>query len=240
MSRIAEAEAHDEFVRANTSLGPVPYVPEVRLYLGDDAFGLWERAELRAGHADLPPPFWAFAWPGGQALARYLLDHPAVVAGRTVLDLGAGSGLVAITAALAGAARVVASEIDPVAVAAIWLNAAANGTVVAVVGDVLDGDGGRADVVLAADIWYERRLAQAALDFMRRASARGAAVLAADVGRAFLPAAHLRELAAYQVPVLADLEDAAVKRAMVLEVIDPPGSAGDDHDVMGISTPTSS
>ena len=226
MNRIADARAHDEFVKANTSLRPVPFVPEVRLYLGDDAFALWERTELRAGNTGLPPPFWAFAWPGGQALARYLLDHPAMVSGRTVLDLGSGSGLAAIAAALAGAAGVVASDIDPVAVAAIRLNAAANGTAATVVGDVFDGDGVGADVLLAADIWYERRLAQAALGLFCRASARGARVLAADVGRAFLPTADLREVACYQVPVHAELEDAAVKRAMVLEFAQQTGRCG--------------
>lgn len=229
MSRV-DAAAHDEFVRANTSLRPVPHVPEVRLYLADDAFALWERAEHRAGITDLPPPFWAFAWPGGQALARYLLDNPAVVRGHAVLDLGSGSGLTAIAAALAGAARVVASEVDPVAVAAIRLNAEANGVAVAVVGDVLDGDGDGADVVLAADIWYERRLAERATGLLRRAAARGALgrsarVLAGDVGRAFLPSAHLRELASYQVPVQADLEDATVKRAMVFEFTQQPDPA---------------
>ncbi len=242
MNRIVDAQAHDEFVRANTSLRSVPHVPEVRLYLGDDAFDLWERTEQRtgragragdAGRAELPPPFWAFAWPGGQALARYLLDHPAEVSGRTVLDLGSGSGLAAITAALAGAARVVASEVDPMAVAAIRLNAAANGAAVTVVGDVLDGDGDGADMVLAADIWYERRLAEAVLGLVRRASARGAKVLAADVGRAFLPSAHLRELAAYQVPLVAELEDAAVKRAMVYELTKQTGPSGDFARVPG-------
>jgi len=205
-----------EFVLANSMLRPVPLVPEIRLHLGDDAFSLWEAAERELGAPEQPPPFWAFAWPGGQALARYLLDHPDRVAGRAVLDLGSGSGLAAIAAAMAGASAVLASELDPFASAAIELNAAANRVPVAVTGDVLDGAGEDAAVVLAADIWYERGLADRALALLRRARARGADVLAGDVGRAFLPRSALRELAAYDVPVVAQLEDAAVTRVLVL------------------------
>lgn len=196
------------------------------MHLADEAFGLWEAAERRAGHADVPPPFWAFAWPGGQALARYLLDHPRLTARRVVLDVGSGSGLTAIAAALAGSAAVLASEIDPVAAAAIRLNAAANGVTVQVIGDVLDGDGEGADLVLAADIWYERDLARRAIGLLRRAAARGARALIGDVGRAFLPRDHLRELAEYQVQVHADLEDATVKRAVVYEFTQQSGTGG--------------
>ena len=205
-----------EFVLANSMLGPVPLVPEISLHLGDDAFSLWEAAERELGAPEQPPPFWAYAWAGGQALARYLLDHPDRVAGRAVLDLGAGSGLAAIAAAMAGASAVLASELDPFARAAIELNAAANQVPVAVTGDVLDGAGEDAAVILAADIWYERALADRALGLLRRARARGADVLVGDVGRAFLPRSALRELAAYDVPVIAQLEDAAVKRVLVL------------------------
>lgn len=204
------------FVLANSTLRPVPLVPEISLYLGDDAFSVWEASEREVGASEQPPPFWAFAWPGGQALARYLLDHEEQVAGRAVLDLGSGSGLAAIAAAMAGASSVVASELDPFARAAIELNAAANHTRVGITGDVLDGAGESAGLVLAADVWYERRLADRALGLLRRAQARGADVLAADVGRAFLPRSALRELAAYDVPVIAELEDAAVKRVLVL------------------------
>jgi predicted nicotinamide N-methyase len=218
-----------EFVRSACRLGPVPQVAEIRLHLADDVIGLWQRAEDEFG-ADQPPPFWAFAWPGGQALARYVLDHPGVVAGRRVLDLGSGSGLVAIAAAKAGAAAVTASEVDPLAAAAIALNARANGVrAVAVVGDVLDGDGremgseagaaGDADVVLAGDVWYSRPLAERVLAFLDRATARGASVLAGDIGRAFLPRDRFRVLDASDVPVMAGLEDSGVKRTMVLEPI---------------------
>jgi predicted nicotinamide N-methyase len=191
-------------------------VPEILLHQSTDAIGLWERTETELGEADRQPPFWAFAWAGGQALARYLLDHPQVTAGRRVLDLGSGSGLTAIAAAATGAASVVASELDPIAIAAIGLNAALNSVSVSTAGDLLDTDGGDAEVVLAADIWYERQLSARALGLLRRASTRGATVLVGDVGRAFLPREHMRDLAAYEVPVVADLEDAAVKRTQIL------------------------
>jgi predicted nicotinamide N-methyase len=207
---------HSAFVSAHSRLAPVRYVPEVRLFMADDAFSLWEHTERELGQTEQPPPFWAFAWPGGQALARHLLDHPDLVAGRAVLDLGSGSGLTAIAAALAGASAVQASETDAFAAAAIALNAGANGVQVAVHGDVLDGDGEAADVVLAADIWYEKQLAQRALGLLTRARARGARVLVGDIGRAFLPRAHMRELAAYDVPVIAELENAEVKRVLIL------------------------
>jgi predicted nicotinamide N-methyase len=209
----------EDFVRSACRLGPVPQVAEIRLHLADDVIGLWQRAEDELT-ADQPPPFWAFAWPGGQALARYVLDHPGLVAGRSVLDLGSGSGLVAIAAAKAGAATVIASEIDSLAVAAIGLNARANGVPApAVVGDALDGDGAGADVVLAGDVWYSRPLAERVLGFLDRAVAGGASVLAGDIGRAFLPRDRFRVLDASDIPVMAGLEDSGVKRTMVLEPI---------------------
>jgi predicted nicotinamide N-methyase len=205
----------ESFVRSACPLRPVPQVEEIRLHLAGDALGLWQRTEDERG-AGQPPPFWAFAWPGGQALARYLLDRPGLVAGRSVLDLGSGSGLVAIAAARAGAAGVVASEIDALAVAAIRLNARANGVPVPVIaGDILGGDGDGAQVVLAGDVWYSRELAERVLGFLERATARGASVLVGDIGRAFLPRHRFRVLDARDVPVLADLEDASVKRTMV-------------------------
>jgi predicted nicotinamide N-methyase len=211
----AELADPESFVRSACLLRPVPQVEEIRLHVAGDALGLWQRTEDEHG-AGQPPPFWAFAWPGGQALARYLLDRPGLVAGRSVLDLGSGSGLVAIAAAMAGAATVTASEIDPLAAAAIRLNARANEVPVPViVGDVLDGDGDGAQVVLAGDVWYSRALAGRVLGFLERATARGASVLAGDVGRAFLPRDRFRVLDARDVPVLADLEDASVKRTMV-------------------------
>jgi predicted nicotinamide N-methyase len=205
----------ESFVRSACRLTPVPRVTEIRLYLAGDVLGLWQRTEDEFGTGQ-PPPFWACAWPGGQALARYVLDHPGLVAGRRVLDLGSGSGLVAIAAAMAGAAAVAASEIDALAAGAIRLNARANRVPVPVVaGDVLDGDGDGAEVVLAGDVWYSGPLAERVLGFLERARSRGASALAGDIGRAFLPRDRFRVLDARDVPVLADLEDASVKRTMV-------------------------
>jgi predicted nicotinamide N-methyase len=204
-----------QFVRASSRLSAVPQVGEVRLHLADDAIGLWQRTEDELG-AGQPPPFWAFAWPGGQVLARYVLDHAGLVAGRKVLDLGSGSGLVAIAAALAGAAAVLASEVDALAVAAIGLNARANGVPTPIIlGDVLDGDGEGAEVVLAGDVWYSRPLAERVLGFIERVRARGACVLVGDIGRAFLPRDRFRVLEARDVPVVAGLEDSSVKRTMI-------------------------
>jgi predicted nicotinamide N-methyase len=218
------ADQASSFVLENSMLRPVPLVPEVSLHLADDAFRVWEEAERNVGastvgEAGLPPPFWAFAWAGGQALARYILDHPETVARRSVLDLGSGSGLAAIAAAVAGASSVLASEVDPFAAAAISLNAAANGVRIDVAGDVLDGIGEDAAVILAADVWYERQLADRAITMLRRANRRGADVLVGDIGRAFLPRSTLRELATYDVPVLAELENTSVKRVLILTLL---------------------
>jgi predicted nicotinamide N-methyase len=215
------------FVRSACRLRPVPAVAEIGLHLADDMLGLWQRTEDEIG-AGQPPPFWAFAWPGGQALARYVLDHADLVAGRSVLDLGSGSGLVAIAAAIAGATTVLASEVDPLAVAAIRLNALANGTrPPVIVGDVLGGDGdgtgdggdagdaAGAEVILAGDVWYSRPLAERVLGFLDRAMARGASVLTGDIGRTFLPRDKFRVLDARDIPVMAELEDSGVKRTMV-------------------------
>lgn len=207
---------HAAFIRSHTTIGTVPAVPEIRLHLSQDAIGLWEQTEAQAREPDRQPPFWGFAWAGGQAVARYLLDHPQTVAGRRVIDLGSGSGLTAIAAALAGASTVLASELDPFAFAAIGLNAAMNGVRVDVTGDLLDQPATGVDVVLAADIWYEKELAARALAYCQRAAANGATVLAGDIGRKFLPREFGREIAAYEVPVLADLESSAVKKALVL------------------------
>lgn len=203
------------FVLATCRLGAVPEVGQIRLHLAGDVIGLWQRTEDELGPGQ-PPPFWAFAWPGGLALARYLLAHPDLVAGRTVLDLGSGSGLVAIAAAMAGAARVLASEIDPLAIAAIGLNARANAVPApAVLGDVLDGDGEGAEVVLAGDVWYSRPLAERVLGLIERAAAQGASVLTGDIGRAFLPRERFRVVEASDIPVIAELEDSSVKRTMI-------------------------
>ncbi|MER5863005.1 methyltransferase [Kitasatospora sp. NPDC002040] len=208
-----------DFVRAETRLVPVPFVPEVSLQMADDAIALWERTESVRGEIGMPPPFWAFAWAGGVAVARYVLDHPELVRGRTVLDLAAGSGLVGIAAALRGAQSVRAAEIDAYAVAAIGVNAEANGVRVdAAFEDLLDGDGGPAEVVLAGDVFYERAMAARFLPFLERAQARGAVVIVGDPGRAYLPRERFTSVAVYEVPVVADLEDAALKATTVWQL----------------------
>jgi predicted nicotinamide N-methyase len=206
---VVTAAAVADFIGVHTRLRPVPFVPELRLHLADDAIALWERMERDTGRTGLPVPFWAFAWAGGQALARYVLDHPDVVAGRRVLDVASGSGLVAVAAALAGADMVTAADVDPYAGTATGMNARANGVDVhTVLGDVLDGDGDGAQVVLAGDVFYERDMGARMLAFLRRARARGAAVLVGDPGRAFLPRGEFTAVAAYDVPVPRALEDA--------------------------------
>jgi predicted nicotinamide N-methyase len=205
------------FVRAHTRLSPVPLVPEILLHQADEAIALWERTETESATRQ-PPPFWAFAWAGGQALARYVLDNPALVAGRRVLDLAAGSGLVAIAAAAAGAASVTAVDIDPLSTAAVVANAAANAVAItAVRRDILD-EPPDAEVVLAGDVFYSRDMAERMMVYFQRAAATGAAVLVGDPGRAYIPHAGLRELASYEVPVVATLEDAAIKHTTVWEI----------------------
>jgi len=211
------------FVRSNTVPAAPSLVPEIRLHLADDALPLWRMTEEELDRSGLPPPYWAFAWAGGQALARHILDHRALVAGRRVLDLGAGGGLVAIAAALAGAAAVRANEVDDFALAAIGLNAALNGVAIDIVpGDLLGGEGG-AEIVLVGDLFYERPLAERALDFLDRAALAGAEVLVGDPGRSYMPRHRLARLADYAVPVPAALEDADVKRTTVWRLV-PRGS----------------
>jgi predicted nicotinamide N-methyase len=198
-------------------LVPTPLVPEVRLHLAEDAIVWWARMEAEVG-AVLTAPFWATAWPGGQALARYLLDRPGTVAGRRVLDVASGSGLVAIAAGLAGAAAVAANDIDPYALAAITLNARANGaTVSPCPGDLLDGDGGDADVVLAGDVFYSEAIAKRMWPFLRRAAARGALVLVGDPGRGHLPTDRLTIVASYPAPVTDAPVEPQISRINVLQ-----------------------
>jgi predicted nicotinamide N-methyase len=205
------------FIRANTVLRAVPLVPEISLYVADEAVPLWHKTEEELGADGLPPPFWAFAWAGGQALARFVLDHPGHVAGRRVLDLASGSGLVAIAAMKAGARIVVAADIDAFALAAARLNAQANAVALSFCsGNLLTQDAPDAyDVILAGDIFYERDTAAAALGFLDAQARRGAAVLIGDPGRSYLPKHRLQELASYGVPVTRELEDSEIKRTSV-------------------------
>jgi predicted nicotinamide N-methyase len=194
----------------------VPFVPEVALVTAEAPWDLWDASGRDS------PPFWAFPWAGGQALARYVLDNPQVVQGKRVLDVASGSGLVAIAAAKAGAASVLATDIDPNALVAIAGNAAANGVSVDVGHlDMESAGAGGAQVVLAADVFYQRDLAAAALAFLRAAASGGADVLAADPGRAFLPVHALHPVACYDLPVLAAIEDATSKRATVYCLAQP-------------------
>jgi predicted nicotinamide N-methyase len=204
-----------QIIRASTQLRPVALVPEIRLHQASEPIGVWERTELAAGRTNMDPPFWAFAWAGGQALARHLLDHPEAVKGRRVIDIASGSGLVAIAAARAGATTVTAYDIDPLAAAAITVNAGANGeAVLPVCADILD-EAPDVDVMLVADAFYERDLAERVMRFLERGHARGADVLAGDFGRAYLPRDRLMALAAYDVPGLSMLEGSDVKRTTI-------------------------
>lgn len=197
-------------------LVPTPFVPEVRLHLAEDAIVWWARMEAAAGHA-LPAPYWASAWAGGQALARHLLDHPDLVAGRRVLDLATGSGLVAIAAAMAGAAEVIANDIDPYAVAAVTLNARANGVSIDATGDdLLDSTDVKADLVVAGDVFYDRAMADRMLPFLQRIAATGADVLVGDPGRGHLPEDRLELLADYPVPTTEPSVDSSLRHVQVL------------------------
>src|SRR5215510_12344444 len=204
---------------ANTRLRAVPHVPELKLHLADESVPLWQKTEEELGEIGLPPPYWAFAWAGGQALARYVLDHAEAVRGKRVLDLAAGSGLVAIAAARAGAAPVVSVDIDAFAEAEIALNAEANGVYVdIIIADLLKQAppvGSRYDVVLVGDLFYELKLAARALAYLTRHAALGARVLVGDPGRSYLPREKLTWQCEYSVPVTRELEDQEIKRTAV-------------------------
>ena len=203
------------FIRENTRLLPVPHAPEISLYTADEATELWQRTEDELGEIGLPPPFWAFAWAGGQALARYILDNPRLVANRRVLDFASGSGLVAIAAAKAGASRVEACDIDAFAVDSIALNAAVNGVAIdARLGDLVGLDDGW-DVVLAGDVSYERDMAARVTDWLDGLRRRGAIVFIGDPGRSYLARDRLESVAEYRVPVTRSLEDAEIKVSKV-------------------------
>jgi len=209
---IAAAERTD-FIRSHTALAPVgPLLPDIRLYQATEITPIWQATEDWLQRQGVPPPFWAFPWAGGQAVARLILDQPDLVAGRHVLDFAAGSGLIAIAALQAGAASVRAVEIDPFAVDATYLNAAANGvTVTADVANIIGQDLPGIDIVLAGDICYERPFAEAALGWLRRLATGGTLVLLGDPGRAYLPAQGLEKMASYAVPTTRELEDREVR-----------------------------
>lgn len=210
---------HQAFIRANTEILSPPLVPELRLHLAHEALPIWQKTEEELGEIGLPPPFWAFAWAGGQALARHVLDHPGLVKGKRVIDLASGSGLVGIAALKAGAASVVAADIDVFAVSAITLNAALNATPLSTTSeDLLFHPGPDCDVILVGDLFYEQGLARRCLDWLENARGRGIGVLIGDPGRSYLPKDQLVRVADYQVPVTRELEDAEIKQTAVWQL----------------------
>jgi predicted nicotinamide N-methyase len=205
-----------QFIRANTSLMTPPLVPEVQLYLAHEAVPLWQKTEEELGELGLAPPFWAFAWAGGQALARHVLDHPEIVQGKRVIDLASGSGLVGIAAMKAGAASVLAADIDAFSVEAIVLNAEVNGVSLEATGrDLLEQPAQGCDVILVGDLFYEKGLAAKVFAWLEEAEARGIVTLIGDPGRSYLPREKLKKLGEYKVQVTRDLEDAEVKLTSV-------------------------
>jgi predicted nicotinamide N-methyase len=209
-----------DFIRRNTAITAPPLVPEIRLHLATEITPIWQATEESLARSALPPPFWAFAWAGGQALARYLLDHPKQVAGRFVVDFGAGSGLVAIAAAKAGAEFVLAAEVDHFAAAAIAANSALNGVAVTVTtADLIDGADPRWEMITAGDVCYEQPMAGRVTAWLRALARSGSLVLLGDPGRAYLPAEGLRERARYLVPTSRELEDRETREAVVWEVL---------------------
>lgn len=203
------------FILEHTRLLPVPHAPEISLHVAQEATELWQKTEDELAMIGLPPPFWAFAWAGGQALARYLLDDPGIVRGRRVLDFASGSGLVAIAMAMGEAAAVEACDIDAFAAEAIALNAEANGVGITVRLDDLIGCDEGWDVVCAGDVCYERAMAESVIVWLTELSSRGTQVLIGDPGRSYLPKDRLEPLASYAVPVTRSLEDAEIKNSTV-------------------------
>ncbi len=212
----ASPAGRQAFIVANTRLQAPPHTPELRLHLADEITPIWKLTEEELQRIGLPPPFWAFAWAGGQALARYLLDHPAVVADRHVVDFATGSGIVAIAAMKSGAAHALAADIDPFCASVVVLNAHANGVEVNFTSaNLLDAPPPTADLILAADICYEKPLAERVMAWLGEARANGAQVLIGDPGRTYFPKSGLEKLAEYQVPTTRELEDIEVKRTSV-------------------------
>jgi predicted nicotinamide N-methyase len=208
-----------DFIRANAALIAPPLVPEIKLYLATEVVPLWKKTEEELAQIGVPPPYWAFAWAGGQALARHVLDNAALVRGKRILDIGSGSGLVGLAAARAGAASVLAADIDHFACSAIALNAEANGIDMAVTQDDLIGASGKWDVILVGDLFYERPLAERLLSWLAPMTVP---VLMGDPGRSYFPKAGIERLALYTVQTTRDLEDREIRETGVYALI--PGS----------------
>lgn len=203
------------FILSNTKILPVPYAAEISLHVADDSTALWLKTEEELGEMGLPPPFWAFAWAGGQALARYILDHPETVRGKRVLDFASGSGLVAIAAAIAGASNVTACDIDPFSTTAIEINAGINDVHVDTILVNVVGQEGNWDVVLAGDVSYEKEMARKVTAWLKELSDTGLTVLIGDPGRTYLARNRLESITTYRVPVSRDLEDSEIKKSSV-------------------------
>ena len=209
------------FIRANTALQPVPHAPEISLYVADEITPIWKMTEVALGSLGMAPPFWAFAWAGGQALARYVLDNRELVRGKAVLDFASGSGLCAIAAMKAGAARALANDVDPFCRAAIAVNAEANGVVVeSLIADLLDRPPPAVDVILAGDICYEKTISQRVMAWLGIARAEGVTVLVGDPGRTYFPRQGLVQLAQYEVQTTRELEDFEIKKTGVWTLSD--------------------
>jgi predicted nicotinamide N-methyase len=218
-----------DFIRANAVLMPLPLVPEIRLYLATEVVPLWRKTEEELAEIGVPPPYWAFAWAGGQALARYVLDNPATVASKRVLDIGSGSGVVAIAAVKSGAASVLAADIDHFSCAAIALNAEANDADIAITGDDVIGVSGDWDVILVGDLFYERPLAERLLSWLAPfKAARNTDVLLGDPGRSYFPKEGIERLAMYTVQTTRELEDREIRETGVYRLSEVAGrnSAG--------------
>ncbi|MBB4186889.1 putative nicotinamide N-methyase [Sinorhizobium terangae] len=215
----------ESFIRANTGILSPPHVPEIRLRLASEAHDLWLKTQEELEEIGLPPPFWAFAWAGGQGLARYVLDRPETVRGRRVIDFASGSGLVAIAAMKAGAASVLAVDIDPWAETAVRLNAALNGVEIAFSDRNIIGEPKYADVYLAGDVFYDKGFADLLRPWLAGLARAGAAVLVGDPGRAYCPRQMMTALSTYEVPVTRALEDSEVKRTTVWR-FEPANSFG--------------
>ena len=214
-----------QFIAANMVLAPVPSLPEIRLYAAHPGTGLWRLIDTDEDEVDPPPPYWAYHWAGGAVLARHILDHSQAVAGKTVLDLGTGSGLVSIAAAKAGASHVTAADIDPNAIAAVTLNAAANGvTVTPIWKDFTTGAPPAVNIILVGDLFYAPDLAERVLAFLDTCLDARITVLIGDPGRAYLPLARLRVLAQYAVPDFGDAKVAAMKLSSVF-ALEPSAQA---------------
>ena len=213
---INDLHALEAFIRSNTRRLTPPLVPEIALQLAEESVPIWLKTEEELGEMNVPPPYWAFAWAGGQALARYLLDHPLECRGKAVIDLGSGSGLTAIAACMSGARSVLAADVDALALASCRINAADNGVVFDITGDdLLTAPPGVADVILIGDLFYERRLAERVTAYIDAAKMQGATVLIGDPQRSYFPRDRFVRVADYQVPVTRELEDSEIKKTVV-------------------------